>query len=306
VRTNGASSSPGSFVIEDRPEGRALVVTGPWSDKIERALVDAAVTGLDLNYARGYRERDLEFLDDWPVRRLHVLDRRLTDLGPVSRLSALEELRVETAPTAPIHLGELPGLTRLAADWTQIGETLPAASGLRRLLVGGYQGEDLGAFESLSKLEHLELQQAPRLRSLAGAGQLPSLAALRVFLARKLRDFGDVGERGGSLRELELEDCPAITQLDGVEQLVGLRFLGVSDCGDIKSLAPVDALDQLEELDAWGSTRIVDGDLSPLAQLPRLREIRMRDRRAYKPRVADLVSVEGRRRSGAPDRGGGS
>jgi hypothetical protein len=41
---------------------------------------------------------------------------------------------------------------------------------------------------------------------------------------------------------------------------------------------------------AWGSTRILDGDLSPLARLPRLKQIRMRNRRGYRPAVGDLVA----------------
>jgi hypothetical protein len=39
---------------------------------------------------------------------------------------------------------------------------------------------------------------------------------------------------------------------------------------------------------AWGSTTITDRDLTPLASLPNLREIRMRDRPGYRPRVAEL------------------
>jgi hypothetical protein len=35
---------------------------------------------------------------------------------------------------------------------------------------------------------------------------------------------------------------------------------------------------------------MVDGDLSPLARLPRLKEIRMQNRRGYKPPPADLVA----------------
>jgi hypothetical protein len=73
--------------------------------------------------------------------------------------------------------------------------------------------------------------------------------------------------------------------------LVNLRFLGISECGEVESLAPIGSLDQLEVLYAWGSTRIVDGDLSPLARLPRLKELSVRDRRDYKPRVADLLSA---------------
>ncbi len=109
-------------------------------------------------------------------------------------------------------------------------------------------------------------------------------------MARQLQDISDVAGVT-SLRELEFEDCPALDTIDGVESLVNLRFLGLSECGDIESLVPIGSLEQLEVLYAWGSTRIVDGDLTPLARLPRLKEVRMRDRRGYKPRVADLVSA---------------
>jgi len=42
----------------------------------------------------------------------------------------------------------------------------------------------------------------------------------------------------------------------------------------------------LECLYAWGSTRVEDGDLSPLLTLSRLKEIRMRDRPEYQPKLA--------------------
>jgi internalin A len=64
--------------------------------------------------------------------------------------------------------------------------------------------------------------------------------------------------------------------------------LSVSDCGTIDTIAPLANLHNLEWLSAWGSTRILDGDMQPLAQLPRLAEIRMRDRATYHPRISTL------------------
>jgi hypothetical protein len=93
------------------------------------------------------------------------------------------------------------------------------------------------------------------------------------------------------LRELEIQDAAAIDDIDDVEPLVNLRFLGASDCGDIASLAPVAQLQRLETIHAWGSTRILDDDLFPLTRLPRLKEVRMRDRRSYRPTVAQVVSA---------------
>ena len=52
----------------------------------------------------------------------------------------------------------------------------------------------------------------------------------------------------------------------------------------------------LEGLHAWGSTDIVDCDLSPLEGLPLLADLRMERRQSYKPSVADLVATIDRRR----------
>jgi internalin A len=70
--------------------------------------------------------------------------------------------------------------------------------------------------------------------------------------------------------------------------LVGLSFLGASDCREIDSLGPLISLENLEVLYAFGTTRIVDNDLSPLLALPRLREVRLKDRREYKPRKFEI------------------
>jgi internalin A len=106
-----------------------------------------------------------------------------------------------------------------------------------------------------------------------------------------LRDISDLESLAGSLRDLEFEACPALDSLDEIGSLHNLQFFGFSDCGDVESLAPIAALRQLEELHAWGSTRVLDGDLSPLANLPRLRDVRMRSRRNYRPSVPGVMAA---------------
>jgi hypothetical protein len=124
---------------------------------------------------------------------------------------------------------------------------------------------------------------------LAGVDQLQSLSTLRVFGPRRLLDLRPIGETNHTLEELELESCPGVGSITEIEHLGKLRFLALNDCDEINSLAPLTPLTHRKRLHAWGTTRISDGDLSPLADLPNLSEIRMRDRRGYKPRLADLT-----------------
>jgi hypothetical protein len=286
-------TASGDYVFEDEPEGRTLVVTGPWSDAAAQALVRGEADGLVVNYARGFAGSDLDFLHEGlGVRRLNVLDRGIADLGPLARLAdSLEELSVQPAQGAELDLAALPHLRAIVGEWALIRDTLSSVDSLQSVITWRFNEVDLHAFRDHVGLQRLTIKEAPYLESLAGVGDLPELAALGIGLARKLNEISDVVGLASSLQEFNLEACSAISAIDDIEPLANLRLLGFSDCGDIESLAPVAALDELEELYAWGSTRIVDGDLSPLAQLPRLREIRMRDRRAYKPRVADLVAA---------------
>lgn len=283
--------SGSAYIIEDTPEGRSLVVTGPWSEPAERALDRGEADVLVLNYARGFSGGSLDFLDGgWPLRSLSVLDRSIVDLDPIGRLAGLEELSVQAAADALLDLGPLPRLRSISGEWALIGRTLGAVAELERVSTWMFSDVELHAFRDHVALKTLTIKDAPHLESLAGLGNLPELAALTIVGARRLHETDEIGELSESLRELKFEECPRIESIDVVESLVDLRLLGISESGDIASLAPVGALEQLETFYAWGSTRILDGDLSPLARLPRLKEIRMRNRRGYKPPVGELAA----------------
>jgi len=280
--------SDAAYILEDTPEGRSLVATGPWSEDAGRALVRGEADGLVLNYARGF-SGSLDLLDDsWRLRRLSVLDRSIVDLDPIGRLATLEKLSVQAAPDAVLDLGPLLRLRSVSGAWALIGRTLSAVDELERVSTWMFGDVDLHAFRDHVALKTLTIKDAPYLESLAGLGNLPDLAILKIIGARRLHEIEDIGELPASLHELEFEECPRIGEIDFVASLVSLRFLGISESGDIASLAPIQSLSQLETFYAWGTTRIVDGDLSPLERLPQLKEIRMRNRRGYKPAVGDL------------------
>ena len=111
---------------------------------------------------------------------------------------------------------------------------------------------------------------------------------LGIAGARRLTDFDVLRSTGPTMRELDIESCPQLDALEALSTLRDLRYLGISQCGSIRSLEPIVSLSRLETLYAWGTTRIEDNDLSPLLQLPALKEIRMRSRRGYQPSLADV------------------
>ena len=63
-----------------------------------------------------------------------------------------------------------------------------------------------------------------------------------------------------------------------------LRFLSVSENGEIESLRPIESLVKLETLWFHSSTRIKDGDLDFLRAHRTLRDVRFMNRAAYSVR----------------------
>jgi internalin A len=276
------------FILEDRPEGRTLVVTGEWTPAARAAIEQPDVEGVWLNYARGYAEPDLSFIEAWPIRRLLVIDRSLTDLEPLTRLGdSLEDLSVQAAPGAQVDLTALPQLRSLSGEWSAMEATIHAPEHLTEVVPLNFDGDDFSLFAVQPALQRIDLKAARRLEALTGIEHLPTLTSLKIALAPKLVDVDEVASAAPTLRSLQFESCRALDDLESLRGLSELRELWIADCGQIRTLAPLAALTRLERLSAWGATRIDDNDLSPLLTLP-LKELRMRDRATYQPRVADV------------------
>jgi hypothetical protein len=278
-----------AFVIEDMPDGRNLVVTGRWTRQAEAALKQGEVDGLYLNYARGYSEPDLSFVDAWPIRRLLLIDRSLTDLSPLERFGGtLERLMVEASPSAQLDLAAFPQLRDVFGPWDLLRATLYGPTHLERLSTSDYDAADLTPLAVQPGLQHLTLKVARELESLDGAEQFPTLTSLWFQAVHRLTSLHALTSAAPTLREFELESCRRLTEIEPIAALTELRVLGLSDCGELPSFAPLASLERLEKLYAWGTTRLADADLSPLLGLIHLQEIRMRDRRGYRPTLGEV------------------
>ena len=242
-----ARKDPG-FHVEHENGGATLVVTGSWSRQAERVLDSGRVDGLDLNYAKGFENTDLAFIRPWPLKRLDILDRTITDVTPIYALSStLESLSVQSAPAAAIDLARLPSLTSVSAAWAQVSSSVGELPGLTDLFLLSYSEVDFAPLRWNTRLVRLRFKDHPRLQSLAGLEALQSIQHLGVYLAplRDITALCDLPSTG--LRELHLESC-RMSDLSSVASARGLRFLNASDCGEIESLRPLHGLDDLENL----------------------------------------------------------
>ncbi len=285
-----AAHNQDGFHIEDDDHGRTLVVTGDWSEAAANVLRTGQVDGLNLNYAKGYRERSLEFLEPWPITRLSILTRTLTNIEPVYRLAdSLTELNLITSPKALLECGRLPNLQTLSVEnWNQIRDSLDDAPHLQALFVYAYPERDLYPLIGHDKLTSLRMKPCPRLETLDGLSAFPELTHLQVVGAKRLTDLSALREGHPKLTKLDLMASSNIGRLDDLQNLTGLIQLNIAECRHVASLAPLTGMTRLEDLFAWASTRIDDGDLSPLLSLSRLSSLYMKERPFYAPSVSEV------------------
>ncbi|WP_169582866.1 MULTISPECIES: hypothetical protein [Microbacterium] len=276
--------------MSDRDEAVELVVTGRWTATARAAVLAGEVDRVVLNYALGFDEPSLTFLQELPVRELVILDPRLSDLEPIHSLgSTLRALCVTTNPGLRLDLGKLPGLRTLRAAWPQVSASIETASNVQVAFLRAYKPVDLTPLAAWSNLAELEMKDRPKLKSLAGLAAFPELRKLGVYLAKDLREINALADRS-EITDLALQACRQIERIDALSGCTGLRRLDLSECGDIASLNPLRHLTRLERISLFGSTKITDNDLSPLAELPRLQSLRMQGRRSYLPSVHEIQS----------------
>jgi len=256
-----------------------VVLEGGWRDEYANVIEAHGLTVLSIMVRGG----DLSFLSALPKLRGLVLNAgEARDLSPVQALAGLETLtlNVSSKPRMELDFGAFDLLERLRMYWNPGFESVFIARRLESLFVFGPPDADLGRFGALTGLRRLELSQGRKLVSTAGTGPLEFLGLYQQGALEEL-------VLPSSLKVLAVESCKKLSSLDAVRGLA-LERLKLANCGDIDSLAPLRGMDSLAEFLAWESTRVTDGDLSVLLELPRLRTIGMQDRASYRPRVKEI------------------
>ncbi|MFF1821546.1 hypothetical protein ACFVWG_29860 [Kribbella sp. NPDC058245] len=278
------------FAVGPRPmDGKIeMFVKGPWSAEAGAAFGAASAESLVLNYAHGFDETDLEFVRGLAVRQLTILDRRLPSLEPIYDLApTLESLSLEVDGSLMLDLERLPHLTELACNWGQIKKSFAGAVGLRRLYAGKYTEATLEPLTVATGLQFIVMKDRPSLRSLDGLGDLSDIQQLEIYRASKLTDTGALRLAPG-LQELQLQTCRKIATMDDVALCADLTFLNLSEGAEFPSAEPLRGLKKLLDLYLYDTTRFTDGDLSPIAELPLLRDFRMMNRKHYRPSAEEI------------------
>jgi Leucine-rich repeat (LRR) protein len=275
------------FLIEEQEKGRKLILKSAWSADIAQFMLASDIRWLELNTVKGWKDTSVEFLReiDW-LERLDLIPWGVIEVSAVETLTKLEYLNVGVRWAGSVDFSKLVRLEHCFLDCGKGAETIFECKNLEYLHLHGYKPTPTHDLRQLQKLIVLKIQDSP-LNALPELGGAKHLSTLWLRLCPNFANIVSICQCK-NLEELFLAGCPKIRSLDDLLCLKKLRKLDLSDNRDMESLKPLEHLRCLEEISFFGSTRIADGDLSPIMRLPNVKQVMFDSRRHYSHRPADF------------------
>ena len=202
-----------SYEIRDHEHGlgKVLWLKQAWEPRFRRILEDKGISAVRFNALGSIKDLDLSILAEMPfLRGLEIYDWEVTDARIVEELPSVEVLGLQIKRTKPIDFSKLPNLRVALLTWCKGFEGVFASPHLEYLNVSNFPLADLRPLSALQSLRRLSLTSR-KLKSLSGIADL------------KL------------LEDLDLYDCRALGDDDGLDRLPNLKRLEIEACNKLKT-----------------------------------------------------------------------
>lgn len=264
----------------DNGYGNALILNASWSSRYLAVVEKYKVKIITLNGFLGWPDSDISFLLEVPgIHGVNILSDKVTDVSPIFQLEQLKTLSLHCKAKMAGDFTKLGHLEDLGLGWRNVYSSVFDLTALKRLCILGYPETDLRVWPRNAMLKRLSLHSR-RLECLSGLKQFPNIRKLDLCYCPKLESL-DAVKSSKTIQELRLHCCPRILNLRPISHLTDLRVLEIEGCQDIQSLAPVTRCKKLKRLQIAGNTTVLDGNLSGLKRLPKLRKVLLAHRKHY-------------------------
>jgi len=275
---DGQTAAPIHGELDD--QANSLIVKGKWNRELVDFMREKKIKGLYLNYAKGFKCDNFDFLLD--LKELELLNIIYTPVDTLTQIETLENLRslsISCHWKDKLDLSSLQHLGRCFIGYGKGAESIFECSSLLYLYIDEFKLKSFHNLKNLTNIEYLTIGNSsfnePELIS-----DLSNLRKLVLLNCRKLEHIGGFGK----LRNLEWLTIDGSKKLNTVEELSSLKQLKVlqlSNCKEIETLSVVRSLTELKALSFFGDTVITDGDLSFLEAFKSLSMVGFSGRRHY-------------------------
>lgn len=255
-----------------------------------RLFHEEDMAGIHISSLGAYKSSDLEFLRKYPsVRLVLVSDGTGIDLKGLAYLADMEHLTLDHYD-APIPLSGFATLKTFAGEWSRGLDFEHGCESLRSLTLSKYKAKDLDAFPCIPSLSELELMQ-PSIASLDGIERHLHIEKLQFFRCLQLTSIGAIaGLKDGDLEYIAFRQCKKINDVEALGELSHVKNITLETCGAVDSLKFLLGCQELEGV-GFFETDVLDGDLSPLLQLPHLSFVGMSDKRHFSHTKSEIIRL---------------
>lgn len=281
-----------AYKITKGAYGPRICLFSGWSDDIENLIKKKKILELELNYAKGWpRGSELSFLRNVKqLRGLELLDYVVSDINVINELVELRSLKINSACNNLIDFNSFPNIEDISLEWYPNAESIFNCVTLKRVFINCCNIKDLSVFKKLVNLKYLSLK-SPKIESVGIIPSLKNLEFLALGNAKILKSLHGL-EVLENLKELEIKKCRNVSNIEPLKYLKNLQRLLICDCGNIDSLKPLETLSELREIYFYESTNIVDGDLTVIKRLPKIKDTSFQDRKHYNLKFYDFNPKE--------------
>jgi hypothetical protein len=166
-----------------------------------------------------------------------------------------------------------------------------------RLSGGKSKAKDLENLPCANNLEELEFIVPSSIENIHGIKRYPKLKKVSIYSARKLQDISQIVELE-DLQVIDLQKCRRLLQ-GGVNWplLRGLRKMIYMECSALPDLQFIHSMPKLISL-VIIDTNVLDGDLNPIIEHPRLEHFACTSYRHFTHKEAQLMKILRERKQG--------
>jgi len=272
--------------------GIKATIKTTWQDSFLQILIDNEVQELILNNAKGWQGDNVDFLQWLPdLKSIAIIDMRLKSIGAVHYLHNLLQIQLITYANQPIDFTSFPELVVCDFEWIRGSDSIFSCTVLKSLCINRYNSKSSETFKVLKNLEKLTLLNSP-IENIEGLSALSNLKYLRLANLKKLKSLDGL-ENLTQLEELKIHSCKGTSVITNIFKLVKLKRLHLLETGTIESIKGIENLFELWDFIFYGSTNILDGDISPVLKLKNLAKISYQNRKHYSHKREDFGKLYG-------------
>lgn len=252
--------------------GEKLILKGGWSPEAREHLLSGRYRSLVLGPGL-WTDLTPLVAAEGKVTNL-VVGSEQVDWKALSELQWLEMLEIGGWFNTDLNFSAFCRLRYLKTYWNPgYGDDIFTLPNLEVLILRGWSGSNGPPLSRLKNLRYVELLECKKMASLGLVGAVPSLRGLLVYGAAKLVDIEGVRSLG-ALEYLEFDGCKGISNYAPIAGAGRLEDLTIAASANIASLDWLGALVNLRRFAFGTGTRVSDGNLLPLLDLPQLRVCR--------------------------------